>query len=196
MEGVMAALTSSGIDKKDIQTQYYNVYQYVSQVTIKTGASASRPETQDSNTVTAVPVDQVQTVVPTEEITGYEVSNMLTVKIRSVENAGAIIDSVVAAGGDNIRMNGISFSVENPSQYYAEARNLAMQDASNKAQKLAELSGVKLGKATYVTESVSSQPYPYLQYKSYDMVSSGGGASISAGETDVVLNIQVSYSIY
>jgi len=41
------------------------------------------------------------------------------------------------AGGDLIRMNSVSFSVDQPEQYYAQARELAVKDAADKAGQLA-----------------------------------------------------------
>ena len=40
---------------------------------------------------------------------------------------------MVGAGGDYIRINGISFTVDDPSAYYEEAREAAMADARAKA---------------------------------------------------------------
>jgi uncharacterized protein YggE len=170
MDKVMAALTAAGIDKKDIQTQYYSIQQL------------NRWD------------DKTQTTV----ITGYEVSNTVSVKVRAVEKTGSVIDAVAAAGSDNIRINGISFSVDKPEQYYAQAREAAMKDAKAKAEDLARLSNVTLGKAFYITESNYSQPVPYPMYAYKGMDSAAGAApttAISAGETDITLNVQVAYSI-
>lgn len=169
MDKVMAALTGAGIDKKDIQTQYYSINQVTK---------------WDNNTQESI-------------VTGYQVSNSVAVKIRKVENTGSIIDAVTAAGSDNIRVNGISFSVDQPEQYYAQAREAAMADAKAKATDLARLSGVSLGKAIYITESTASQPIIYPQYasKGMDMASAAPTTTISAGETDITLNVQVAYAI-
>ena len=48
-------------------------------------------------------------------MTGYEVTNMVTAKIRDIDKVGAIIDAVAAAGGDFTRINNIAFSVDDPS---------------------------------------------------------------------------------
>jgi uncharacterized protein YggE len=59
------------------------------------------------------------------------VSNSVTVKIRDVAKAGSIIDAVIIAAGDNTRINGITFTVDEPEQYYAQARELAVTDAKS-----------------------------------------------------------------
>jgi uncharacterized protein len=170
MTKVMQAMTDSGIAKKDIQTGYFSINQ------------RTRWD------------DQKQT----ETVTGYAVSNMVTVKIRDTDKVGKIIDSVVQAGGNLIRVNNISFSVENPSSYYQQAREKAMTDAKSKAEQLAKLAGVTLGKPTYVAEGASSPVYS--SYRGAGMaipapVVVSAAPSISAGETKIILNIQVAYDI-
>jgi uncharacterized protein len=192
MEKVISTLTGNGIDKKDIQTQNYNitpVYDY-SKAGVYYGSSvAGAPEVQPT-VISPTPTG------PT--ITGYRVDNMVTVKIRTVDKTGSIIDSVTAAAGDLVRVNSIYFSVDQPDKYYPEARTKAMNDAKTKAESLAKLAGVNLGPANYITESNYSIPIRYAEgmYKSMD---SAAGAmpttSISPGETDITLNVQVTYSI-
>ena len=60
----------------------------------------------------------------------------VTAKIRNIDKAGGIIDAVAIAGGDLTRIDGISFSVDDPSSYYTEARKLAVADAKAKASSL------------------------------------------------------------
>jgi uncharacterized protein len=192
MDKVLAALTGNGIDKQDIQTQYFNIQQYTSNVPM---AVESYPAGEGKNL--AVPMPALPSPTTTEQYTGYEVSNMLTIKIRAIDKLGPIIDAAVTAGGDNIRMNGLYFSVDQPNKYYTQVRNLAIYEAKLKAQNLADLSGVTLGKVTYVSENINSQPMPYRMpmYKSMDMAGSASGTAISPGQTEVSLDVQVNYAI-
>ncbi len=168
MNNVVNALTSNGVAKNDIKTQFFNIQQM----------------TRYDNTTQ-------QSVV-----TGYQVSNMVTAKIRNIDKTGSIIDAVAAAGGDYTRMNGISFSVDQPDQYYAQARQLAMNDAKSKATQLAQLAGVTLGRATYITESTQGTPVPVYQAASGIAASAPvPTTSISPGQTDIILNVQVAYAI-
>jgi uncharacterized protein YggE len=199
MDKVMAALASNGIDKKDIQTQYYSIQQITNPVIYPTKgpdgsgiAIPAVPPTPVNAPNVAGSVSPQLPPTPTTQIQ-YQVSNQVTVTIRTVANTGAIIDAVAAAGGDNIRINGINFSVDKPAQYNAQMRDLAMKDAQAKAADLARLSGVNLGKATYISENSYSQPYQYPMYKGADMA--GSVTSISPGQTDLTLSVQVAYSI-
>ncbi len=168
MNAVMSALKGRGIDEKDIQTQYFNIQR------------VTRWDEREGK----------------EVVIGYRVTNMVVAKIRAMDEVGAIIDAVAVAGGDLTRIDSIGFSVEDPSAYYDEARAKAMADAASKAEQLAEMSGVKLGKPVYITENVA---YPYPVYRQDFMAEAAmAGAPptpISPGEMEISLNVQVSYAI-
>ena len=168
MEQVMQVLDAQGIDDKDIQTQYYSI----------------RAVTRwDSDTQ--------------QEITlGYRVTNSVTVKIRDIENTGAVIDAVCSAGGDLTRINSISFSIDDPSPYYEEAREKAVEDALAKAEKLADVADVKLGKPTYISES-SYYPGPIYRGDLIGVAESSSSyeTPISPGETELTITVQIAYDI-
>ena len=162
MDRIMAALIDQGVAKKDIQTQYFSIEQ----------VTRWDKETEQ------------------EIVVGYRVTNMVTAKIREIDKAGSIIDAVAAAGGDFTRINSIAFSVDDTSPYYEEARQKAMADAKAKAEQLAELSGVKLGKPTYISES--TQFPPIYTYRGLEAAPS---TPISPGELELTLSVQVAYAI-
>lgn len=167
MANVMTALTDNGVAEKDIQTQYFNI-----------------------NQVTRWDSDNNEEIV-----TGYRVTNMVTAKIRDMDEVGATIDAVAAAGGDLVRISNISFSVDDPTPYYEEARQKAMDDAMAKAEQLAELAGIELGKPTYISEGTI---YPPVVYRDVGMSVAPEEAyptPISPGEIELTLSVQVAYAI-
>jgi hypothetical protein len=83
--------------------------------------------------------------------------------------------------------------VDQPNQYYIQARKLAMTDAGNKASQLAKLAGVTLGKVTYISES--SSPLIYPQIFGTANVAASPTTSINPGETDITIDVQVTYAI-
>jgi uncharacterized protein YggE len=132
----------------------------------------------------------------TPTIIGYMVSNRLSVKVRAIDDVSKVLDDAAEAGGDAVRINGISFTVDEPEQFQDEARKLAMEDARERAEQLAMLAGVTLGKARTISESSFSSPFNDF----------GGGAifataapraetSISPGETEISLSVFVTYDI-
>jgi len=166
MDKVMAALTANDVAEKDIQTQHFSIY----------------PVTKWDKD------DEEQVIV------GYRVTNTVSAKIRELDKAGTIIDAVAAAGGDFIRINGIDFSVDDPSAYYEEARAKAMADAKIKAGQLAELADAKLGKATYISES-SQVPPPIYRQDVYEEAAIAVETPISPGEMEISLTVQVAYAL-
>ncbi|MBN2186632.1 MAG: SIMPL domain-containing protein [Dehalococcoidia bacterium] len=168
MNDVMETLKDNGIDEKDIQTQRFSIY----------------------------PITRWLERENKEEIIGYRVTNMVTAKIRKVDEAGVVIDAVARAGGDYIRIQNISFAVDDTEPYYEEAREKAMEDAKNKAEQLADLAGVRLGKPTYVSEgAVYLPPITRDFYEGGMAVPAAPETSISPGELKLTLNVQVTYAI-
>ncbi len=168
MARVMMVLTDNGLAKKDIQTQYFNIHK-----------------------ITRWDKDREQEIV-----TGYRVTNMVTAKIREIDKAGAIIDAVVTAGGDLTRIDSIVFSVDDPTDYYQEARQKAMSDAAVKAEQMAELAGVKIGKPTYIAENAQI-PSPIYRQDSFARTAGAPmpETSISPGEMEISLTVQLAYAI-
>jgi uncharacterized protein YggE len=174
MYEVMAALTDSGVLNEDIQTQYFRI----------------RERTRwDDET-------------GEEIVVGYQVTNRVTAKVRDIGEVSSIIDNVVKAGGDLIRIDDLSFTVDDPSAYYDEAREKAMADARSRAEKLADSAGVNLGDPTYIAEST------YMSPINEGIIFGGSGEmpvpapapievppSISPGEVKVSLTVQIAYSI-
>ena len=166
MSQIMSVLKANNIADKDIQTVQFNIS----------------------------PVYNYDNKIMQSLIVGYSVNNIVNVKIRNLNNVGKVIDAVADAGGDLTVINSISFAVDNPEQYYTEARQKAMNDAQTKAQQLATLGGITLGKPIYVTES-SVTPTPIYYTKGVNAPEMDGSTQISAGETKITINVSVAYSI-
>lgn len=185
MDKVISALTSNGVAQKDIQTQYFSIQE------ITTPIIVTPPVPYSTSGASGTPITPPRTTTLSRAIT-YQVINTVTVKIRTIDKTGSIIDAVASAGGDLTRINSVSFSVDQPEQYYTQARQLAMKDAADKASQLAKLAGVTLGKATYISESSST---PVIYPPTVESADSGSNTSISPGETDITYNVQVVYAI-
>ncbi|MEE8443187.1 MAG: SIMPL domain-containing protein [Dehalococcoidia bacterium] len=170
MTEVMAVLTGSGVEEQDIRTQYFNI----------------QPEYTWNET------DRKQ------EIIGYRVTNTVSVKVRDLEGLGSLIDQVADAGGDLVRMNNISFTVEHPGQFASQAREAAVEDAMAKAQQFADLTGVTLGKLVYIAESGGNVPV-VRDYARAEMAMDSAVAApptpISQGDMDIIVYVQAVFGI-
>ena len=167
MAAIMGELDAHGVAQNDIKTQRYSI----------------------------LPVRSYDKDTGKEILLGYRVTNTVTVKIREIEDTGTIIDAVTAAGGDYTRINSISFTVDEPEACYEEARQKAMADAEAKAEQLANLGGVELGKPTYITESGGYYSPVIREYYEGAVAVPSAETPISPGETEIQLTVQVTYSI-
>lgn len=178
MDAVIEALKARGVKDEDIQTSRFSVYpryDYIEEE--KDGVRSSR-----------------------EVLVGYRVRNSGTVKLRDLDALGEVIDEVVMAGGDNVRINGINFTLEDPKPNMAELREMAVADAKAKAEHLAELSDVTVGRLIYISEggvspSVRSSFRQELDF-AYAMPAAAPAQSISGGEVTLSLSVQAGFAIY
>lgn len=130
MTAVIAALTESGIDSKDIQTARLSIQPLF-----------TRP--QDGR-------------ADPPRITGYQVSNSLTVKVRSLGRIGEIFDKLTGAGANHIW--GVDFQVSESSKLLDAVRAAAVADAKRKAEIYAQAAGAQLGRVMAVSESAIAFP--------------------------------------
>jgi uncharacterized protein YggE len=93
-------------------------------------------------------------------ITAYQASNSIEVKIRKLDAASPTILAIQNAGGNATRINSVNLSIEDDSQLVKDARAGAFNDAKNRAQQYAQLSGLGLGKVISITEAGANVPPP------------------------------------
>ena len=150
---VRAALVANGVATKDIATQNLTVY----------------PE-----------YNYIQNKSPV--LTGYRGSQSFDVVIHNAKNAGVIVDAVVAAGGNNVQVSGVTPFVFDSTSATSSARTDAVKKAKAKASSYASLLDVKLGKVNYLIENSSPSIYP--------LPMTDAGAALGAGATKVDLGQQ------
>ena len=192
IQGVMTVLSEAGVAEADIQTRYFNISPRYQQVQVERCEESA--EGDDDSEATG---EMVCYKVWEGRLMGYSVSNQLSVKIRSLDNAGTIIDQVTETAGDLMRVNGISFNIEDPQPLQDEARANAVADMKRKAEMLAELSGVKLGRLVYLNEGTSyAPPQPlYTRAESAAFGAAGAATLIAEGELEYSINIQGAFLI-
>lgn len=123
---------------------------------------------------------------------GYEVMNMLRVRIRDLSKVGAVMDAAISAGANQIY--GVSFTLANPDTAQSQARVAAVKDAQARANELAQAAGVGLGELVQVSNVVTGGPVmPYMSGKGAAMEMSIG--QMQPGELEVTMQVQVIYQI-
>jgi uncharacterized protein YggE len=92
-------------------------------------------------------------------ITGYEVTNTLTAKLRDFSNAGSVIDSLAGAAGNAVRVNSLTFSMEDSRGIEDQARTDAVRQAVSHARSMAQAAGERLGPVCSLSDN---SPVGYL----------------------------------
>jgi len=159
---VRRALLANGISAKDIKTQSLTVY----------------PEynyTQDKGSV----------------LIGYRGSQSFEIVIKNATNAGTVIDAIVAAGIDNLQLNGVTPFVIDSTKALASAQSVAVRNAKAKAASYAKLLGLKLGKVNYLIENSS----PTYSGPLMSMDKASGSTVVDLGQQEVTVSITVSWNL-
>lgn len=179
---VVAYLKSEGIEEKDIRTTSYNVYPKYDYI-------------QETCTQFRCPPGK-------QVLAGFEVSQMVEVKVRDPQKAGALLSGAGERGANNV--SGLTFTIDDEDALRADARAKAIADARAKAEQLADDLGVRLQRVVNFSEG-GQGPIPFYYGKTAVMNQAGmGGAdmavaesapSVPTGENKIVVNVNVTYEI-
>lgn len=162
MEQVLAALEAAGIAKQDVQTSGFSVFPVFAE-----GAGPPAPP----------------------RISGYRVSNQVTVRVAGVEKVGGVLDRLVAAGANEL--GGVSFSVGAPDPLLDEARKRALADARRKAEVYATSAGVRLGRLLAIEETAGAgapRPVPFARMEA-------AAVPIAPGQVQLGVTMTATYAI-
>jgi uncharacterized protein YggE len=95
---------------------------------------------------------------PHREVIGYQVNNIVTMRVRDISRLGGLLDRLVVLGINDIR--NITFSVANPAPLIEQARADAIKDAMRKAEKYAEAANLRIVRVLAINESGIETPAP------------------------------------
>ncbi len=131
-------------------------------------------------------------------IVDYSAGQTLTIKVRDTKNVSAILDGVTQHGADQI--TGVNYSFADIDSVKEQAREVALQNAKDKAEKLANAAGVKLGRLVSFTENSDTSVVPPIMYDKAAMGGLGGSGAapvpqIDPGTQDINAQISVTYEI-
>lgn len=172
----LSAIKALGVDEKDIKTIGYNIY----------------PKYES----TSAPCSQYYCPPFKSEITGYEVSQTFEVKVRSIEKSGDVLAKIGEMGVSNV--SGISFVTDDMDKLKADAKELAIKDAKEKAKKLAKDLGVSIKKVTSYYDNTDNI-YGYGEGMGGSVMSakvdSRMSPEIPTGENKVTASVTITYEI-
>ena len=169
MTALVASFKNAGIDDKDIATSGFSVQpRYV---------YAQR------NDGTQEP----------PRITGYEVRNSVTVKVRDLAKLGGVLDTAVTQGSNHIE--GLSFDISDKAALLDQARKTALAEARAKAELYAEAAGVKLGRLRELSEQTGAYPPPRPMMMRAEMAKSAADVPMERGEQEIQVNVTATWEI-
>ena len=141
MARVIAELRRAGIAERDIQTSNLSVEPVYSDPN-REAAMAAR---FSGEPYMAPPPDAS---VP--RIVSYRASNSVSVRHRNLESFGRVIDTLAAAGANQI--NGPSFTLDNPDPALDEARVQAVRQVRARAELYARAAGLRVVRILSLSE--------------------------------------------
>ncbi|MEP0940280.1 MAG: SIMPL domain-containing protein [Rhizobiaceae bacterium] len=169
MSDVLVEMTSQGIEDRDLQTANFNIqpqYHYP-----KSSSGGRKPP----------------------KLTGYIVSNSLTVRVRDLAQLGVILDKSVSLGVNS--GGGISFATDKPAPVIEQARKNAVAEAIAKARTLTEAAGVKLGRLLEISETSRQAPQPRAMARMESAMAADAAVPIAAGENAYSVTVNIRWEL-
>ena len=173
MNRVIAALKRAGIADRDIQTSNLSLYPvYAPQRRLPDG----QMEPEEAR------------------IIGYRANNTVNVRQRKLDEFGRVIDTLVAAGANQV--NGPSFEIDQPDAALDEARTQAMKTARERANLYARAAGLRVVRILSISESGGYAPRPPVMYARAAMADMAVESSpVAAGELELSVNVSVQFEL-
>ncbi len=170
MNAAVAFVKSQGVPTADIKTTGFNLY------------PTSRYE---PNTGAQIP-------------TGFEATQTITIKVRgidqSAQKASMIAGGLVPAGAN--QLSGIQYDIENPDAQRNAARQMAFDNAFEKARSMAAQNRVRIARVITFSESADYGGPIYYAKGGIAMDAAAPSApSIEPGTQEVKMNVSVTYEI-
>lgn len=132
------------------------------------------------------------------EMIGYEATAMLSICVRDLEKAGAVIDAAMQAGAN--RLSGVEFMSSNQTEARDQALTIAVQDGMRKAKVIAAAAGIMLPKLP--SSIVEQTGYAYAHTNSivtFDMAAGAAmessATTLQAGMLSLNATVQIVYEI-
>jgi len=175
MNAVIAAVKAQGVEDKDLKTTTFNISPRYEWKKIEDIISSSSYYPEGERT-----------------LVGYEVTQSLEVKIRDLSKVGDILEAGVAAGSNQV--GGITFTIENADELKNQAREMAINEAKQKAETLADQLDLRLVEIASFSENGGS-----YYSKSYDTAGGSMAApesiSIETGENKIEVSVSITYKV-
>lgn len=129
-------------------------------------------------------------------IDGFIATHGLKIKIRKMESVDKILTGVSIIAG--VQIQNTSYDIDDKTEFYREARNLAITKAKQKADDMAKATGISVWKVTSISESQSYNPPVYRnQMMKASMLAdwASENSSVAAGQLEITTTVSINYEI-
>lgn len=124
-------------------------------------------------------------------VSGYEATNVVTVRVQDVSQAGPVLDAAVA-GGANVA-GSVRFGLKDPSGATRQALDAAAKDAQGKAEAIAKALGVQIKSVESAVEEEVGGPR-VAEAMNLDAASAAAPVPVQPGELSVTARLRVTYA--
>jgi hypothetical protein len=184
MQAVVAALRQAGVAERDIQT-----------AAISLNPRYTNPERDAMIRARETREPYVPPAEPSApRIVGYDARNSVQVRVRRVADMGRIIDTLAAAGANEI--HGPAFTMDEPRAALDEARSAAVAEARQRAELYARAAGMRVARIVSITEAGGYYPVEAITVTG----SRAGFAApppppVAPGELTLGVNVSVQFEL-
>jgi len=126
-----------------------------------------------------------------QRITGYQISNVVSVHVRDLAKLADVIDQSVAAGATDVQ--GVAFDVADRAAAERDAREAAVRDARARADTLAAAAGVTITGVVSISETTST-PWPWYG-RGFAEDGAGVPTTVQPGTAELTIDVAVVYLI-
>ncbi len=164
MNAVVAAVKKAGIADRDIQTTGLNL----------------QPQYRYADNQPPV-------------LTGYQVTNTVSLRLRKLVEAGRLLDTLVGVGANQI--GGPNFSVDAADEALDEARVAAVKMARTRAQLYAQAAGLRIKRIVSISESGAIEPGPRPMMVMARAVRMEAAPMVAPGEVALGVNVTMVFEL-
>ena len=165
MNAVIAAVRNAGIAERDIQTAGLSL----------------QPQYKYNNNEAPV-------------LTSYQATNTVSLRVRKIDQAGKLIDTLVAQGANQI--SGPNFGIDKANAALDAARTQAVATGRSRAEIYAKAAGLRIKRLVSISEggSVEPGPRPVMMTARADKLEAAP-TPVAPGQVELGITVQMVYEL-
>lgn len=128
------------------------------------------------------------------QLTGYQASNTVALRVRKLGEAGRLVDTLVAVGANQI--NGPEFRVEDADAALDEARVGAVRTARARAELYASAAGMRVRRIMAISEGgMRPEPRPMMMKMARAEMADAAPSPVVPGEVSLTTSVTITFEL-